>query len=234
VKTFLTALLAALSLTFSVTQARAQTTLGFDDLPVGPGSGIFGVDAPFVYQGLDFSNTGLDSRWYWASDTAPWVSQSAPFSLSTRDGLGLGLVEGARISSSTPFTFGGAFFSGEAVDVFVELTGEDGTRYQIGGFDYSFASGASFNLAAGPLTFINPLSGVSLSAVTIWAQTGSFALDDMVINGTIGGAVAPIPEPGTYAMMGLGLLCIAWVSRRRRRADHTQGSGETLELARTT
>lgn len=215
-KTLLTALLAALALAFSVTSVQAQTTLSFDDLPSAAGTGIFGLDAPFEYQGLDFSNSGLDSRWYWASDSAPWVSQSGPFSLSTRDGLGLGLVEGARISSATPFTFGGAFFSGEAVDVFIELTATDGTRHKIGGFDYSFASGASFNLAAGPLTFVNPLSSLSLSAVTIWAQTGSFALDDMLINGTMGGTVAPIPEPSTYALMVLGLIAVAWASRRHR------------------
>ena len=28
--------------------------------------------------------------------------------------------------------------------------------------------------------------------------------------------LAPIPEPGTYALMAVGLGCVTWVSRRRR------------------
>lgn len=200
----------------SVGSAHALTTLTFDDLPTTAGGGIFGVDAPTVYQGLDFSNAGFDSRWYWDTDTGPWVSQSGPHSLSTRDGLGLGLIEGATITSSTPFTFGGAFFSGAAVDVFIELTAVDGTKERIGGFDYSFASGASFSLAGGPLNFVNPLSSLSLSAITIWAETGSFAMDDLLINGVGGGTVAPIPEPSTYALMALGLACVGWTAQRRR------------------
>ncbi len=89
----------------------------------------------------------------------------------------------------------------------------------MGGFDYSFASGATFSLAAGPLSFVNPLSSLSLSAITIWAETGSFAMDDLLING-LGGSggppVAPIPEPGTYALMALGLAVVGWQTQRRR------------------
>ncbi|MCE2658003.1 MAG: PEP-CTERM sorting domain-containing protein [Rubrivivax sp.] len=219
-KTFLTALIAALAMVVSVGSARAQTTLGFDDLPTLPGGGILGLDAPALYQGLDFSNAAFNSRWYWDTDTGPWVAASGPHSLSTRDGLGLGLIEGATITSSTPFTFGGAFFSGLAVNVFIELTAVDGTRERLGGFDYSFASGATFSLASGPLSFVNPLSGLSLSAITVWAETGSFAMDDLLINGIAGDGppVAPIPEPSTYALMALGLAAVAWQSKRRRPA----------------
>ena len=33
-----------------------------------------------------------------------------------------------------------------------------------------------------------------------------------------GGHVTPVPEPSTWAMFGLGLCCVAWVSRRRAAA----------------
>ena len=32
-------------------------------------------------------------------------------------------------------------------------------------------------------------------------------------------AVASVPEPGTYGLLSAGLLAVAWVARRRRRAD---------------
>jgi hypothetical protein len=44
-------------------------------------------------------------------------------------------------------------------------------------------------------------------------------MDDLLING-LGGSggppVAPIPEPGTYALMALGLAVVGWQTQRRR------------------
>ena len=38
-----------------------------------------------------------------------------------------------------------------------------------------------------------------------------------VTSADIGGYMAPVPEPGTWAMMGLGLAGLAFVARRRAR-----------------
>ncbi len=73
----------------------------------------------------------------------------------------------------------------------------------------SFALGT--NNSGSPLVTFTPV-GASGTVFKLQA-TGSSAFRLAGLNATATGAV---PEPGTYALMGLGLVGLGWVSRRRQ------------------
>jgi hypothetical protein len=55
---------------------------------------------------------------------------------------------------------------------------------------------------------IGATEGITFEGPPIFGGVGSFLVSSTVI--------APVPEPGTYAMMAMGLGVIGWVARRRR------------------
>lgn len=55
-------------------------------------------------------------------------------------------------------------------------------------------------------------------ASVLHVREGSFATADLFASVTT--KVAAIPEPQTYALMGMGLAAMAWVARRRKHAAH--------------
>ncbi len=58
-----------------------------------------------------------------------------------------------------------------------------------------------------PTTVINPFANEYFTTIRFAGYKGFFGVDDIVY--------APIPEPGTYAMMLLGLGAVGFVARRR-------------------
>jgi hypothetical protein len=60
---------------------------------------------------------------------------------------------------------------------------------------------------------IDQTISAALDNTTAKALQGSWALQ-LDVRGSMSAGVAPIPEPGTYALMGLGLFGLAWARRR--------------------
>jgi hypothetical protein len=88
---------------------------------------------------------------------------------------------------------------------FLGIGGDDAT---LTGGGKVFDLGKTSNTSSGVLNVFS-FSNLSGNKFTIKADGGSFRL--------AGVTVAPaIPEPSTYALMGLGLACMAFVARRRQ------------------
>ncbi len=78
-----------------------------------------------------------------------------------------------------------------------------------------------FDITADGMAYaaLNMDDGTSLASHIYRIDLATGAATDLgVFNGTLSGlTMAPIPEPGTYAMFALGLAGIGWAARRRRR-----------------
>lgn len=76
----------------------------------------------------------------------------------------------------------------------------------------------------GPDTYKNTISGLSLTSngFTVFSRSlgllslGKAALNGITDYGTISSTIVAVPEPSTYALMGLGLLGMAATKRRRK------------------
>lgn len=228
-KTSLRKFVAAAALALSVPLAAAQTViLTFDDLAASAGpAGFFGTDAPFTYQGFDFSNaTGTGSSWYWAPGADPYMSIGTTNISATPSAPGV--YDASVISSSTPFTLQSIVFSGQAGPIGIELVDIDGNSHylgpnfnspsDLGTGDASTSFGGTFALTEGWVEpgntgywvfFVNnEKPDTWLTEIAIWGEGNTFAVDNI--------AVTPVPEPGTYALMALGLAGVVLVARRRR------------------
>jgi PEP-CTERM motif len=222
----LSRLAAGLAVAFASTVASAQSvTLNFNDLS---SAGGFFEGTTATYQGFDFSSaTGTPgSSWAWFPGDSRFVSGAGPANNNNITGDVAGAVPGQYdafvISSTTPFTFHSAFFSGGCdqaggcpTPIFLQLEAVDGTSINLGGFDQSVldAADATFSLpASGGITYNNAhYSNTLLTGIVVWAPSGQFSVDDVV--------VTPVPEPGTYALMALGLAGVGFMVRRRKQED---------------
>lgn len=228
-KSSLRQFVAAAALALSVPLAAAQTViLTFEELAASAGpAGFFGTDAPFEYQGFDFSNaTGTGSSWYWAPGADPYLSIGTTNITPTPSGPGV--YDASVISSSTPFTLQSMVFSGQAGPIGIELVDVHGHSHylgpnfnspsDLGTGDASTSFGGTFALTEGWQEgsntgywyfFVNnEKPDTWLTEIAIWGEGNAFAVDHI--------AVTPVPEPGTYALMALGLAGVIFVARRRR------------------
>jgi hypothetical protein len=92
------------------------------------------------------------------------------------------------------------------------------------GFDISGTSGTAY-------ASFTPTGGIS-SLYTINLNTGAANQIGVVGNGVVlrGISVAPVPEPSTYAMMGVGLLALFVFQRRKRQGEATGSDASSLSI----
>ena len=232
-------LAAGLTVSLAAPLAFAYTVvLNFDDLPVsGSTGGFFGVDAPFAYKGFNFDSAsdplGTGVQWFWQPSepnypTATGTGNNITPTWSKVLPTDPDVYDAAVISSSVPFQFKSAFFSGLAGPIGIELVDTGGTSYflganfnnflDIGTGDASTSFGGTFALTEGVIAPGNTGYSYSftnteeptlwLQKVVIWGQGYSYAVDDINVN--------VVPEPSAYAMALVGLAGLTVLARRRR------------------
>jgi len=177
----------ALALLTSLASAQVLT---FDD--IGPGGTV-----PVNYGGLDWSGGAWN---YFATPQPPYTPHSGTFRAFAEFGAP---DAAAAIRFPTPATFQGAWFSGyDLIDLHFELF--------LGGALVS--TSASLTPSDVPTFLSSGYAGPVDTVVVTAGGQNFFTMDDFTF-----GAVTPaIPEPRTYALMGLGLAIIGLFLFRRR------------------
>jgi PEP-CTERM motif len=185
--------LAAMSL-FQVAHAA---TLTFEDLDPSPAS--FDV-MPSPYGGFTFSG------WFFGPDTL-YTPASGVIDLFTdyadpNDPGAYVITSNNAITSASPFIFDGATFSGYSGVTF-EL-------YLGGNLVHTSATLAD---AVGPAAYLPTALasgyGLAVDTVKVSGVQGYYSMDDFSYR-----AIAAVPEPGTFALLGLGLGVMALRAKR--------------------
>lgn len=124
--------------------------------------------------------------------------------------------------SGLTFTAEGVSYQAEFV---ISVNNAAGSEFM----DAAPADGLDFPGIFGPASGTWGVDGLSIGApftvadgvlwVTVYDYFDDDGRDALVNGGTLTIFYAPIPEPGTYGLMALGLLGVAAVARRRRQAD---------------
>ena len=178
--------LVALAVLALAAPLASATVLTFDDL------GSDGL-VPSHYGGLDWSA----SSWFnFGDEQAPFAAHSGEY----RATLGWdGTASTSAVSFLTASTFGGAWFAGfDGVSVAFDL------YYQ----GHQVASSGTLN-TSGTSSFLASGYGGLVDRITIRSNDhANFVMDDFTFS-------APVPEPGTTALMFAGLGLVAWAARRR-------------------
>ena len=224
------AAIVAMAITFSVS-AEAQTTLAhwtFEN------TGVAGVSntTTFTYGPADAGTLSLGSSasgshasagtdWSFpagngsarALSSNNWsVNDYYQFTLSTAGYEALSVSFGQLGSATGPANFSFQYSTdGNTFQAFGSpITLTSTSTWNVSNFDLS--SVPSLNDAANVYFRIINTSTNSIGGVDPVAATGTSRIDDFLVTGTV------IPEPSTYAMMGLGAMLLVGFQRFRRKS----------------
>jgi hypothetical protein len=167
----------------------------FDDVPgaVQNGYGPIGLN----YHGFDFGATNQENRMDWI-DT---VGSSFPYGAHSGDFTMLNNYGGDAIITQTgggTFTFTGLWIKGwsnASSDGYVEGIVNSVVQYHT-----TLVTGSTFGYVTGSAA---PIDQLRISA-------SLFLVDDLELNGQ----QQSLPEPGTFLLLGLGLMGLAGVRKR--------------------
>jgi hypothetical protein len=215
--TRLISLLATLGALGLDAQAALETWRGFDEDSGVVGTQSAAAQASFlaaVNDGvrLDFESslTGLGIVGGAVTNDATCAAAFCGFN-TTAGGSRFLLLSGQGSSATFNFDTGisyfGAFFSGLQLTTGT-ITFSDGESQSI-----SLPSGDPYKGGTAFVGFSNP--GKLITSLTVFTGNDIVAIDDVVYGG---GTTPAIPEPGTWALMGLGLCGIVAAKRKSANA----------------
>lgn len=187
--------------------AAHATVINFDDLSTGAGtSKAFAKD--YVYAGLTWSSSAASSTSTWtvATNDKPGYDNGAHSGKQFLfNGFG---VNNLSIGSTDLFDFGGAWFAAPNVAAkasWINIAAYDAANLLIGSTGNVDISTTFSFIAA---DFHN-VARLIISRDGGGAQR-FFEMDDLVFS-----RASQVPEPGAFALTGLGLLAMGWMRRRR-------------------